>query len=114
MARSAASSTRGFIVAMGRDVFDAVARHPGVAAPGAECKGRATAAAADKEPALGAGPALALVHGLYPGDRDGVALRDEVLRQLLRRRQGSGPGISAGQQSCRVPYREVPGRHLVQ
>jgi hypothetical protein len=34
--------------------------------------------------ALGAGPALALVHGLYAGDRDRVALRDEVFRQRLR------------------------------
>ena len=47
--------------------------------------------------ALGAGSALALVHGLYPGDRDGVALRDEVFGQRLRRRQGSGPGISVRQ-----------------
>jgi hypothetical protein len=64
--------------------------------------------------ALGAGPALALVHGLYAGDRDGVALRDEVFRQRLRRRQGSGPGIGVGQQPRRVPHREVPRRYLVQ
>src|ERR1700690_848155 len=31
--------------------------------------------------ALGAGPALALGHGLYAGDRDRMALRDEVVRQ---------------------------------
>jgi hypothetical protein len=36
------------------------------------------------------------VHGLNAGDRDRVALRDEVFRQRLRQRQGSGPGISVG------------------
>jgi hypothetical protein len=61
-----------------------------------------------------AGPALALVHGLYPGDRDRAALRDELCRQRLRRRQGSGPRIGVRQQPRRVPHREVPGRHLVQ
>jgi hypothetical protein len=34
--------------------------------------------------APGAGAALALVHGLYTGDRDRATLRDEVLRQRLR------------------------------
>jgi hypothetical protein len=58
--------------------------------------------------ALGAGPALALVHGLYAGDRDCVALRDEVVWQRLRRRQGSGPGISAGLTSARHPARFRP------
>src|ERR1700723_1193717 len=54
--------------------------------------------------APGAGAALALVHGLYPGDRDRVTLFDEVLGQRLRRRQGSGPGISIPQQPRRVPH----------
>jgi hypothetical protein len=49
-----------------------------------------------------------------PGRPGWCGPRDEVLRQRLRRRQGSGPGISVGQQPRRVPHREVPRRHPVQ
>ena len=43
--------------------------------------------------AAGAGAALALVHGLHPGDRDGAALLDQVGAEVLRRRHRVGPGL---------------------
>ena len=45
--------------------------------------------------AAGAGAALALVHGLHPGDRDGVALVDQVGGQRLRRGHRLGPRVAA-------------------
>src|SRR4051794_4911453 len=44
------------------------------------------------------GPALALVHRLHAGHRDGVPLGDQVGRELLRRRQQRGPRIGAAEQ----------------
>src|SRR5215475_15323877 len=51
--------------------------------------------------AAGAGPTLALVHRLHPGDRDGVAFLDQAGAQPLRRRHLVGPWIAAGEQGGR-------------
>src|SRR5690349_13955911 len=66
----------------------------------------------------GPGAPLAFVHGLYPGDRDGPTLLDQLRGQLLWRGQVGGPRVAAGEQ-CRCgadgelgrgdPVQLVPG-----
>jgi hypothetical protein len=56
------------------------------------------------------GPPLALVHGLHAGDRDGVALRDQISGKRLRRRHLPGPRVSAaGRQPRHGVHGEVAG-----
>ena len=69
--------------------------------------------AAPVDSAAGPGPPLALMHGLNPGDRDGVALRDQVSREPLRRGQLAPPPGSG--MISRAAVRTVIGRrHPVQ
>src|SRR5438046_9900336 len=57
--------------------------------------------------AAGAGPPLALVHRLYPGDRDRVALVDQIGAQRLRRRPLRRTRLTAGAPGGRRVSREV-------
>ena len=62
----------------------------------------------------GAGPALALVHGLHPGDRDRAPLLDQGRVQHLRRGQLPRPRVLAGHQPGRGVHGEVARRHAVE
>src|SRR2546430_1215452 len=64
--------------------------------------------------AAGAGTPLALVHRLYPGDRDRVALVDQIGAQRLRRWHLRCPRITAGEQGWRGVHSEVGRRHAVE
>src|SRR5690242_1692879 len=58
----------------------------------------ATEPALPRLAAAGAGAPLALVHRLHPGDRDRVALLDQVAAQPLRRRHLPRPRVAGGEQ----------------
>src|SRR5438045_2601141 len=64
--------------------------------------------------AAGARTPLALVHRLYPGDRDRVALVDQIGAQRLRRWHLRCPRIAAGEQGGRGVHSEVGRRHAVE
>src|SRR5262245_45921639 len=57
--------------------------------------------------AAGPGPPLALVHGLDPGNRNGVALRDQVGRQPLRLGHPVSPRIAPVEQARHGPQGEI-------
>ena len=81
--------------------------------------GRSSANAGDASSAKlrgapGAGPALALVHGLDPGDRDRAPLLDQSSAQRLRRGQLPRPRVLAGHQPGRGVHGEVARRHTVE
>src|SRR5215472_8929970 len=80
---------------------------PGIPPPAAPAPGLLRLAAA------GASPPLALVHRLHPGDRDGVAFRDQIGAQPLRRGHLAGPWIAAGEQGGRGVHGEVGRRHAL-
>src|SRR5215469_673330 len=68
---------------------------------------RASTALAAGAVAAGAGAALALVHGLHPGDRDRVTLGDQVAAQLLLG-DPAQPRITPGDQPRHGVHGEVP------
>ena len=55
----------------------------------------------------GAGAALSLVHGLHPGDRDLVALGDQVSGKRLRLRHRLGPRVGVAETVERGVHGEV-------
>src|SRR5215475_4360154 len=64
--------------------------------------------------AAGTGTPLALVHRLYPGDRNRVALLDQIGAQRLRRWHLGCPRIAAGEQGRRGVHGEVGRCHAVE
>ena len=58
--------------------------------------------------------ALPLVHGLHPGNRDLMALGDQIGGQLLRRRHPVGPAVAPGEQVGHGSHGEVGRRHRLQ
>lgn len=74
---------------------------------------RAHDAVSGRRVATGTGPPFALMHRLDTGDRNGVALGEQICVELLRRGHLIRPRIAPIQQSRRVVDREVSRHYSV-